>query len=200
MILIGYGGHGYVACGIAAATGINFSAYCDSEEKANNPFRLEYLGSETSMAAHDRSNEGFFIAIGNNDIRKKVFDKLAAQHLLPKNLVHPSAVVCRTAEISPYGVMIGAQAVVNPLARVGQGVILNTSCVVEHECVVDDFVHIGPGAVLCGNVQVGKCTFVGAGAVVRQGIIIGDNAMIGAGAVVIRDVPANTRVMGLPAK
>ncbi|HAO47433.1 MAG TPA: hypothetical protein DCQ97_10945, partial [Chitinophagaceae bacterium] len=65
--------------------------------------------------------------------------------------------------------MIAAQATINPLARIGKGAICNTGCIVEHECVVGDFAHIGPGAVLCGNVSVGEGSFVGANAVVRQG-------------------------------
>ena len=63
---------------------------------------------------------------------------------------------------------------------------------------IGDFSHIAPGAVLCGNVKVGRKSFIGAGAVIRQGIIIGDNVMVGAGAVVIRDVPDNTTVVGNP--
>jgi UDP-2-acetamido-3-amino-2,3-dideoxy-glucuronate N-acetyltransferase len=41
---------------------------------------------------------------------------------------------------------------------------------------------------------------IGAGAVILPGIIIGAGAMVGAGAVVTRDVPANTLVMGNPAR
>jgi acetyltransferase-like isoleucine patch superfamily enzyme len=96
--------------------------------------------------------------------------------------------------------MIAANATINPLASIATGAICNTGCIIEHECVVGEFAHIGPGAVLCGNVKVGAGSFVGANAVIRQGITIGNNAMIGAGAVVVKDVPDNVTVMGIPAK
>ena len=80
------------------------------------------------------------------------------------------------------GILVAAGAVVNPLAQIGNGAICNTSCSIDHECVVGAFSHIGPGAILCGNVTVANGTLVGAGAVVRQGITIGANAVIGAGA------------------
>ena len=96
--------------------------------------------------------------------------------------------------------MIAAHVVINPLAEVGTGVICNTGCIIEHECIVGDFAHIGPGAVLCGNVKIGAGTFVGANAVIKQGITIGKNAMIGAGAIVVKDVADNITVMGIAAK
>ena len=41
---------------------------------------------------------------------------------------------------------------------------------------------------------------IGSGAVIMCGVTIGEKAMIGAGAVVTRDVPANTVVIGVPAR
>jgi len=40
---------------------------------------------------------------------------------------------------------------------------------------------------------------VGAGATIRQGICVGENAVIGAGAVVVKDVAADSMVVGVPA-
>ncbi len=201
MIIIGYSGHGFVVCGIIKAAGKAVAGYCDSEEKTYNPFSLQYFGKEDSEAAIAVFKQyGVFISIGDNVIREKVYQKLLQQNILPGNAVHPSAEIDSSATIAANAVMIAAGAVINPLAKIGVGAICNTGCIIEHECVVNDFAHIGPGAILCGNVKVGSRSFIGAGAVVRQGITIGNNAMIGAGAVVVKDVPDNTTVMGIPAK
>jgi sugar O-acyltransferase (sialic acid O-acetyltransferase NeuD family) len=201
MIIIGYSGHGFVVYGIVTAAGKTVTGYCDSEEKQYNPFSLRYLGIETSDAAIAAfSTTEFFIAVGNNNTREKIFRTLAAKNVQPANAVHPSAIIDPSATIAKNGVMIAANVVINPLAKIGTGAICNTGCIIEHECIVGNFAHIAPGAVLCGAVKVGTNSFVGANAVIRQGINVGNNVMIGAGAVVLKDVPDNVTVMGVPAQ
>lgn len=201
MILIGYSGHAFVLYGIMAAAGKKVTGYCDVAEKEYNPFKLPYFGTENSdTGLQALKQNGFFIAVGDNSLRKKICENLAQKQLLPGNAIHPSAVIDSSATIAPHGVMIAANATINPLASIATGVICNTGCIVEHECVVEAFAHIGPGAVLCGNVKIGAGTFVGANAVIKQGIAVGKNAMIGAGAVVVKDVPDHVTVMGVPAK
>jgi sugar O-acyltransferase (sialic acid O-acetyltransferase NeuD family) len=201
MILIGYSGHAFVAYGILTAAGKKVSGYCDNEEKQHNPFSLQYLGKESGhVALNAFSSTEFFIAIGDNGIREKIYHFLAAKNRYPCNAVHSAAVIDPSAVIAEHGVMIAANASINPLANIGTAAICNTSCIIEHECIVGNFAHIGPGAVLCGNVKVGNNSFVGANAVVKQGVNIGNNVMVGAGAVVIKDVPDGTTVMGIPAK
>ena len=201
MIVIGYSGHSFVVCGILKAAGHSVTGYCDAEEKQYNPFGLKYFGTELSddglMALKEA---GFFISVGDNNLRNRIFDQLATKDLLPSNAIHPSAFIDDSVAMAANGVMIAAHVTINPLAIIGKGAICNTSCIIEHECVVGDFSHIAPGAVLCGNVKVGNNSFVGANAVVKQGVSIGKNVMIGAGAVVIKDVPDNVTVMGVPAK
>jgi len=200
MIIIGYSGHGFVVNGIFTAAGKKVTGYCDTEEKQYNPFLLPWLGKEDSDKALAALKENdFFIAIGENATREKIFRKLAEKKLYPVNAIHPSAVIDPSVTLAPNGIMVAANTVINPLAKIGVGAICNTSCIIEHECIIGDFAHIGPGAVLCGNVKVGNNTFVGANAVVRQGITIGNNAMIGAGAVVVKNVADNTTVTGVPA-
>jgi sugar O-acyltransferase (sialic acid O-acetyltransferase NeuD family) len=201
MIVIGYSGHAFVVCGILKAAGQGLTGYCDKQEKEYNPFRLAYFGTEFSNGALSAMEQnGCFIAVGDNVLRNKIYDELSAKHIRFFNAIHPSAVLDGTAEITMGGVMIAANVTINPLAKIGAGVICNTACIIEHECMVDDFAHIGPGAVLCGNVKIGGRSFVGANAVVRQGITIGKNVMIGAGAVVVKDIPDNVTVVGVPAK
>jgi sugar O-acyltransferase (sialic acid O-acetyltransferase NeuD family) len=201
MVLIGYSGHAFVAYGIFRAAGKIITGYCDVTEKENNPFNLQYFGSENSETGLRVMKEhGFFIAVGDNPVRKNIYDTLEKNNLLPINAIHPSAVIDLSASIAAHGIMIGVNAVINPLALVAIGAICNTGCIVEHECIVGSFAHIGPGAVLCGNVKIGEGTFVGANAVIRQGITVGNNVMIGAGAVVVKNIPDNSTVIGVPAK
>lgn len=49
-------------------------------------------------------------------------------------------------------------------------------------------------------VRIGNHVWVGANAMILKGVEIGDNAIIGAGSVVYNSVPANTIVLGNPAK
>ena len=64
MILIGYSGHAFVVYGILQSVQKNVRGYCDTEEKTNNPFALEYLGSETSeKAVADLHKNEFFILL-----------------------------------------------------------------------------------------------------------------------------------------
>jgi sugar O-acyltransferase (sialic acid O-acetyltransferase NeuD family) len=201
MILIGYSGHAFVAYGILSHSGRTPTGYCDLEARELNPFQLPYLGHEATEAGMEliRQNN-FFITVGDNRIRKKIYDQFAAIQRYPVNAIHPAAIIDPSVILADHGIMIPAGVCINPLASIGTGVICNTGSIIEHECVVGNFAHIGPGAVLCGNVTVGSGSFIGAGSVVRQNIRIGNNAMIGMGAVVLKDVADGETVVGNPSR
>lgn len=201
MILIGYSGHAYVAAGILKAMGRPATAYCDKEEKVNNPFNLTYLGKESDAEVIEKIKQtDFFIAVGDNSIRKRIYEQLSLLNYYPETIIHPSSIIDDSSFVTKYGVMVCPGVCINPLSKIGEAVICNTGCIIEHECIIEPFSHIGPGAVLCGNVKVGMSSFVGAGSVVKQGISIGKNVIIGAGAVVLKNVEDNQIVIGNPSK
>lgn len=201
MVVIGYSGHGLVAAGILNLMGRKVTAYCDVEEKEDNPLNIKYLGNETIPEVAGLLVDGnFFIAIGNNYARKQVQIKLKEFGKKPATIIHPSSIVDINSTINPWGVMVCAGVCINPFSTIEEGAILNTSCIIEHECKVGSFAHIGPGAILCGKVTVGDSSSVGAGAVIKQNITIGKNVVIGAGAVVLKDIGDNICIVGNPAK
>lgn len=196
--IIGYSGHAYVVIDIFRCAGQTVTAYCDQEKKQLNPYELTYLGPEGEVIGRLRAFD-YFPCVGHNGIREKIVSRLSGELGDPVNAIHPTAVIAALTELGS-GVMIAANATLNPLVTIGNGVICNTGCIIEHECVVGEFSHIAPGAVLCGNVTVGRNSFVGANSVIHQGVTIGSNVTIGAGTVVIRDIPDNATVIGNPAQ
>jgi len=198
--IIGYSGHAYVAIDIFASNDTKVEAYFEANEKEYNPYNLSYKGIDSPEQISSIKEEmDFFIGIGDNNIRRKIYENLAEHKDIYANAIHSSAVLANNVQLGK-GIMIAANAVINPLAQIGTGVICNTGSIIEHECKVGDFAHIGPGAVLCGNVRVGSGSFIGANAVVKQGVKIGTNVMVGAGSVVINDIEDNQTVVGNPSR
>lgn len=149
----------------------------------------------------DPPSVSFAISIGNEygAARLAKHQLLSSIGMSPVAAVHPSAYVARDAWLGP-GVQILAGAVVGARARLGTQVIVNTMASVDHECVVADGVHIGPGARLAGRVKIGACAFIGMGALVLPDVGVGDHAILGAGAVAVADVPPRCVAIGMPAR
>ena len=196
--LIGYSGHAFVVADIFASANKQVTAYCDFSEKEFNPFGLVYLGQEKDENTVKKlRNFNYFIAIGDNFLREKVYRFLHRELPEPINAIHSSAIISGSVSLNS-SIMVGPGAIINALAKIGTGVICNSGSIVEHECVIGDFAHIAPGTVLGGNVKVGRNSFIGAGSVVKPGIVIGDDVIVGAGTVVIRNLPDNSKVVGNP--
>lgn len=141
------------------------------------------------------------IAVGEVATRRRIAERLAREvgALVFPPIVHPLARLAKTARIDA-GAFVAIGATVCADARVGRHAILNTNASIDHDCVLGAYAFVGPNATLGGTVTVGDGAFIGIGAAVLPNLRIGAGAIIGAGAVVIRDVPANTTVVGVPAR
>jgi acetyltransferase EpsM len=198
--IIGYSGHAFVVAEILIEQGFTLDFYIDKKELTHNPYGLKYLGCETD---HDfqgwELNFSYVLGIGNNRLREKTA-QIVVDHDKPlRKVISNSSSISKTAYIG-NGVFVSRGVLVNALAQIEDYAILNTGCIIEHECIINCAAHIGPGAVLAGNVSIGRRTFVGANSVIKQGIKIGEDVVIGAGSVIINDVPNNSKMVGNPAR
>lgn len=168
----------------------------DDQAKVNEQATVKIVLAD-KLQNYQKEYDSLIIAIGNNEIRKKVAEKYKDMQFA--TLIAATAEVAEDALIGE-GTVVMANAVVHPEAQVGKHCIINTSAIVEHDCRIGDYSHISPAAVLTGNVQVGSGVHIGANATILPGISIGDDVVIGAGAVVTKDVPVASVMAGNPAR
>jgi sugar O-acyltransferase (sialic acid O-acetyltransferase NeuD family) len=200
IILIGYSGHGFVVADTAIENQLNLVGYAEKFIVQNNPFKLNYLGSELENDFIGWNNDiVYLIGIGDNKIRENIFNLIKGNGKNILTLISPSASISKTASIGK-GTFVNKNVSINALAKIGNNVILNTACIIEHECIIANSVHIAPGAVLAGNVTIGERSFIGANSVIKQGVVIGKDVIVGAGTVVIKDIPNGKKIIGNPSR
>jgi acetyltransferase-like isoleucine patch superfamily enzyme len=98
-------------------------------------------------------------------------------------------------------------------AKIGKNVFIGKYCIIDDtfpELIkIEEDASIAFGVTIVahdapqkktGRVLIRKGSYIGARAVILPGVVIGKNAIVGAGAVVTRDVEADTKVAGVPAK
>lgn len=192
LYILGAGGHSKVIIEIAEELGYKIISILDDNPTVENIFQYKVVHSSNNI----NISENLFLAVGNNSNRKKNASRFTAPEL---NLIHPSAVVSKRT-IFGYGNAVMAGVVINSSVKIGNHCIINTSASIDHDCEIDDFVHISPNVSLAGNVRVMEGAHVGIGATVKQDITIGKWSVVGAGAVVVNNVPDNAVVVGNPAR
>jgi sugar O-acyltransferase (sialic acid O-acetyltransferase NeuD family) len=200
ILLIGAGGHGRAVLETLRDAGWPMPAGVldDNPASAGLP-GVPHLGPLSAAAALRRQGlAGAHVALGDNLRRQALGAWLRGLGYALPVIRHPSAVVAGSARIGEGSVLL-PRVVLGAAAEAGCHVILNTGCIVEHDSRLEDAVHVAPGAVLGGGVNVGAAALVGLGAALRPGVTVGAGAVVGVGAAVVTDVAPGARVGGTPA-
>lgn len=199
LIIVGASGHGKVVADIAMKMNRwERIVFLDDDISIKKLIGLDVVGT-TIEAINYKDKADFFVAIGNNIIRKKIQENFIVQGLNIVTLVHRNAVIGTDVEIG-VGTVVMAGVVINSSTRIGNGCIINTSSSVDHDNEIKDYVHLSPGVRTAGNVKINHTTWLGIGSVVSNNIYICEECKIGAGAAVVDSIEQPGLYLGVPAR
>lgn len=199
LLIIGASGHGKVIADIALKMNRwKKIAFLDDNDNIKELVGLEVIGKSAEAFKYIEDYD-IFVGIGNNAIREKMQERLQKAGASIPVLIHPSAVIGEQVELE-LGIAVMAGVIINCHTKIGKGCIINTGATLDHDNVIENYVHISPGVNLAGTVKVGTGSWLGIGSVVINNINITNDCKVGAGAVVVKDITEPGTYVGIPAR
>jgi UDP-N-acetylbacillosamine N-acetyltransferase len=201
VVIYGASRQGGVALSILRAGRTRVRGFVDDgkaapgEPQADTPL----LGGWDWITANQGKGLGILVAIGSNEVRVRLGEKLRSGGWTLINAVHPSAVVMDRVRLGT-GIMICAGAVIVRGSKIENDAVINTGSTIDHDSLVEAGGYVSPGVHTAGCVTIGRGAFVGVGAVLGPGVAIGRGSVVGAGSVVLDDVPDGVFAYGAPAR
>ncbi len=199
LILIGAGGQAKNAANVAALNGFSLYAFVDKEKCGRKLFGVPILESLTDVK--NKEAYQFFIAIGDNSSRERVYENL----ILENPDLAFATLVDKTASISPFskigrGTIIMPQSIVGASSKIGDFCILGNNSVIAHDNIVSDFCSVGPSVTTGGNVTLRRKVALGIGSTIKNKVSIGRNTIIGANSFLNKDIGEGIVAYGSPAR
>lgn len=199
LLIIGASGHGKVVANIALKMKKWQSiAFLDDNESIKSSMGIEVIGKSTDAFNYIGGCD-IFVGIGNNAGRERIQSKLEMAGASIPILIHPSTIIGKQVKLCA-GTVVMAGVVINCCTRIGKGCIINTGASIDHDNVIDDYVHISPGVHTAGTVKIGKGTWLGIGSMVSNNLNITSGCKVGAGAVVVKDITVAGTYVGVPVR
>ena len=196
LVIFGGGGHAKVVADIAMKNGFEIEGFLDDNDSVSSVMGYPVLGKIDDCVKF-KETCAFAIGIGNNAVRKKIFEKYADFEY--PVLVHPTASIGIETKIGK-GTVVMPMAVINACAEIGEFSVVNSSAVVEHDCRVGDFCLIAPNATMCGVSEIGNMFWLGACCALNPTVKICDGVTVGSGAIVVKNITEAGTYVGVPAK
>lgn len=164
-IIYGTGGHALTVEELAKKQGYDVVAFFDDH------IRTEQLYRERIVVKYDRgfnSQQPVVIAIGNNELRKRVATVVTHAYCTLKD----SSVIFSSDAHVGEGTVLMPGVIVQAGPRIGQHVIINVGAAIDHQAVIGDFVHIGAKCYIGGAAVIGEGANIGAGTVIMRNVVV----------------------------
>lgn len=202
IIIIGAGGHSKILIDILEENNeFNILGLLDDNKNIHGEYILgkKILGDIESINNYNPKNTRFALSIGNNQVRRKIFNKILGWGYVPANVISKNAIISQYAKLG-NGLVVNAGVKIHPDVCIGDNVIIGMNATISHDSIVERDVHISPGVHLTGTVYIETGVDIGTGAVIIPGVRIEENSIIGAGAVVTENIEKNSVAVGMPAR
>ena len=157
IVIVGAGGFGKeVLSTILACNRIqkqfDVLGFIDDDEnlKGSSINDFPILGNIDWLLSSDLFPLGCVIAIGEPKIRKKIQARLETRDLRFPKIIHPSVIISEFTSIED-GTVIQAGSIISPNIKIGKYVFVNVNSTIGHDCILEDFVTVGPGCMISGE-------------------------------------------------
>jgi len=181
--------------------GVKVVGFFDSSIDALEGYDIPYLGTDKEALSNPSRFFHTPLVVVPDDpiIRQRIVRKYQSAGYHFASIISPDADISPTCKCLE-GVVIQSGVVVTAKAKVGAFSKLNIGAKIFHDCQLEDFVTLAPGATLLGRVKVHSGSYIGASCTILPKIVIGQNCKVGAGAVVTHNVSDQCVVAGVPAR
>jgi len=164
LVIVGAGGHAKVVAEAAQLSGFDVLGFIDqsADLPGTSILGIPVLGDENALDSLNSDDWVVVIAVGDNTSRASIIARLNERGARFARVIHPSSVISPSAQLGAGSVVLAGD-VIGTAARVGAHCIINTMASIDHDCVLDDYVHVSPGAHLAGRCSVGHAAHIGIG-------------------------------------
>jgi len=171
---------------------IEIMGYLDDTEEywKENSFGKPLLGNIDNYEI--RENDYFAVCVAKPSLRDTIINKLKDKKVKFINLIHPSVIIARSAEIG-MGNIIYPYSQVGPNAKIGNFNLITCNTIISHHSIIGDNNFIA-GDGICGHVVIGNNNVLGIRSVIVPGVTIGDRNTIQAGMIVDKNVDDNATI------
>ncbi|RYH70060.1 MAG: acetyltransferase [Alcaligenaceae bacterium] len=185
LLIIGAGGHGRsVAGAVLLRKDYHLTAFLDDAPQSQQRVWDWPVWDPTAILPDCRDRvDAVVVALGNNKLREAMHLLVRAAGLALATVVHPSAFVSPRASVGEGSTLI-AGAIVGTGASLAEGVIVNCGAVVDHDCRVEPFGHLGINAGMSGGAVLGHGAWMHAGTTIGYGVELSAGLVLRPGEVV----------------
>jgi sugar O-acyltransferase (sialic acid O-acetyltransferase NeuD family) len=188
-IILGSGGHSRVILEnlyILKKKNIKIYDFNFSPRKNNTILKSKVKDFKKISKKKISKNNNLFLAIGDNNIRKKYFHKFKSKIKIP-NLISKNSSISRYSKLGIAN-FFNHFCFIGPNAIIGDNNIINTKSLIEHDVKIGSHCHIGPDVKIGGGSSIGNNVMCGIGSILINNIKICSNVILGAGSIVTKNI------------